>query len=128
MTIYSLDVLLFLFGKKLLTLFLASCSRTLSGGGEQGLPVLAVHGRLVDVASLFAERGLRVHGLQQWQRSDPAVVLSCPPAGGTFPDQGPYPRPLHRHQGEESTGNPLQYSCLEPPMDGGPWTEEPGRL
>jgi len=34
----------------------------------------------------------------------------------------------------EGNGNPLQYSCLENPMDRGawqftiPWTEEPGRL
>ena len=32
----------------------------------------------------------------------------------------------------EGHGNPLQYSCLEDPMDGGAcilaWTEEPGRL
>ena len=25
------------------------------------------------------------------------------------------------HQFEESNGTPLQYSCLENPMDGGPW-------
>ena len=38
---------------------------------------------------------------------------------------------LERSPGE-GNGNPLQYSCLENPMDGGawriPWMEEPGRL
>ena len=27
----------------------------------------------------------------------------------------------YKHRGEEGNGTPLQYSCLENPMDGGAW-------
>ena len=35
---------------------------------------------------------------------------------------------LEPGESKEGNGTPLQYSCLENPMDGIPWTEKPGRL
>ena len=48
---------------------------------------------------------------------------------GIFPTQGANVCLLHwqvdslllSHQGGEGNGTPLQYSCLENPMDGGAW-------
>ena len=32
-----------------------------------------------------------------------------------------YEKYIHGHLGGEGNGTPLQYSCLENPMDGGAW-------
>ena len=39
----------------------------------------------------------------------------------TGPDQVQRPFPRVNAEFGEGTGNPLQYSCLENPMDGGAW-------
>ena len=65
------------------------CStQAFSGSGEQGYPLAAVRGLLIEAASLVAEHG----------HSGLVVVahrLICPEACGIFPDQGPNQRPLH---------------------------------
>ena len=62
----------------------SSCGeQAFSSCGEQGLLFAAVRGLLTVVSFLVAERGLQVRG------------LSCSTAGGTFPDQGSNPCPLH---------------------------------
>ena len=49
-----------------------------------------------------------------------ALVIKNPPANtGDIRDESSIPR-LGRPPGEEN-GNPLQYSCLENPMDRGAW-------
>ena len=49
------------------------------------------------------------------------LVVKNPPAGtGVVRDAGSIPR-LGKSPGEGNTGNPLQYSCLENPMDRGSW-------
>ena len=49
-----------------------------------------------------------------------ALVIKNPPANtGDIKDESSIPR-LGRPPGEEN-GNPLQYSCLENPMDRGAW-------
>ena len=47
------------------------------------------------------------------------VVKKPPPNAGDLRDVGSIPG-LGRSPGEEN-GNPLQYSCLENPMDSGAW-------
>ena len=54
--------------------------------------------------------------------STPQVVLvvkNLPDSAGDIRDRGPIPG-LGRSPGE-GNGNPLQYSCLGNPMDGGAW-------
>ena len=58
-----------IFFNKCIYLFLAGlglhcCARAFSSCGEQGLLFVAVHGLLIAVASLVAEHGLEVRGLQ----------------------------------------------------------------
>ena len=55
-----------------------------------------------------------------WWVSHMVLVVKNPPANaGDARDAGLIPR-LGRSVGVGS-GNPLQYSCLESPMDRGPW-------
>ena len=52
--------------------------------------------------------------------SQAALVVRNPPAnGGDLRDAGLFPGPGRSPGGGH--GNPLQYSCLENPMDGGAW-------
>ena len=55
---------LFIYILFLAALGLRCCTRALSSCGEQGLLFIVVHGILIAVASLVAENGLQVHGLQ----------------------------------------------------------------
>ena len=58
---------------------------------SRGYAVVAVSGFLMAVASLVAEQGLQVHGLQELQHSGSGVVvhgLSCPEGCEIFLDQG----------------------------------------
>ena len=70
--------------------------RLFSSCGEQGLLSIVVHRLLIVVASLVAEHGLQVCGLQQLWHAGSVVVahgLSCSAACGIFPDQGSNPCP-----------------------------------
>ena len=60
--IYLFIYLIYLF---LAALGLRCCARAFSSCGERGLLFIAVHGFLIAVASLVAEHGLQVRGLQQ---------------------------------------------------------------
>ena len=60
----------------LVVLDLHCCAQAFSSCVDWGLPLVAVHGLLIEVASLVAEHGLYVHGLQQLQYSDSVVVGS----------------------------------------------------
>ena len=85
----------------LAALGLLCCARAFSSCGERGLFFVAVHGLLIEVASLIAEHRLQACGLQQWLvgsvvvarglQSAGSVVaahgLSCSKACGIFPDQ-----------------------------------------
>ena len=54
-----------------------------------------------------------------WASQVVLVVKSPPANSGDLRDEGLIPGP-ERCPGE-GNGNPLQYSCLENPMDGGAW-------
>ena len=56
--------LFILFVLFLAMLGLRCCARAFPSCGEQGLLFVAVHGLLIEVASLVAEHGLYVHRLQ----------------------------------------------------------------
>ena len=86
------------------------CVQAFSSCGKWGLLFIAVRGLLIAVASLIAEYGLQVRGLQQLWLTGSVVVarglqsagsvvvahrLSCSVACGIFPDQGSNPCPLH---------------------------------
>jgi len=56
-----------------------------------------------------------------------ALVVKNPPAnGGDIRDVGSIPGSGRSPEG--GNGNPLQYSCLENPMDGGAWQAVAERL
>ena len=57
-------------------------------------------------------------GLPQLLSSKESTCIAG--ASCLIPGLGRYPGGGH--------GNPLQYSCLENPMDRGAWQEEPGKL
>ena len=57
--------ILFIYFLFLAALGLCCCAWVFYSCGEQGLLFIALHGLLVVVASLVAEHGLQVHGLQQ---------------------------------------------------------------
>ena len=94
----------------LAVLGLHCCMRAFSSCGERGPLFVAVHGLLIEVASLVSGHGLQAHGLQQLWHTGSVVVarglqstgsvvvvhgLSCSAACGIFPDQGSNPCPLH---------------------------------
>ena len=100
---------MYLFYVWLCWVFVAVCG-LFSSCGERGLLFAAVRRLLIAVASLVAEHGLQVRGLQQlWhvgsvvvarrpQSAGSVVVvhgLSCSAACGIFPDQGLNLCPLH---------------------------------
>ena len=100
-------LLIYLF---LAALDLCGCARAFSSCGQRGLLFIAVCGPLIAVASVVAEHGLQVRGLQQLchvgsvvvarglQSADSVVVahgLSCSAACGIFPNWGSNPCPLH---------------------------------
>ena len=60
------------------------CVQAFSSGGEWGLLSVAVHGLLIAVAALIAERWLSAHGLQELR----LLVLVAPRSMWIFPDQG----------------------------------------
>ena len=65
---------------------------------SRGYSVVAGREFLMAVASLVAEQGLQVHGLQELQHSGSGVVvhgLSCPKGCEIFLNQGLNPCPLH---------------------------------
>ena len=65
--------------------------------------------------------------LPSWTSQVALVVKNLPANAGNKRDAGLIPG-LGRSLGE-GNGTPLQYSCLENPMDTRtPWTEEPGEL
>ena len=107
------SLILFIFYFFMAVLGLCCCARAFSSCREQGLPFLAVHRLLIVGASLFAEHGLSVHGLQQLQHASSVVVarrlqstgsvvvvhgLSCSTACGIFLDQSLNSCPLHCRQ------------------------------
>ena len=109
MTIYSLDVLLFLFGTSLLfrvqfLLLLPDLHTGFSRGRSGGL-----------VFPLFQNfpQFIVIHAVGFPGGSE--VKVSARNAGdlGSIPGSGSSPG--------EGNGNPLQYSCLENPMDRGAW-------
>ena len=76
---------------------LRCCVRTFSSCVGRGLLSVAVRGLLTAVASLVAEHGLQVPGLQCLWHSGSVVVgpgLSCSAAWGIFRDQDSNPCPL----------------------------------
>ena len=66
--------------------------------------------------------------MQVFQRGFPGgtVVKNLPVSAGDIGDVGSIPG-LGRSP-EETHGNPLQYSCLENPMEGGTWRATIHRL
>ena len=94
----------------LVILGLHCCTRAFSSCSEWGLLFIMVSRLLIAMASLVAEHGLQVRGLQQlWHTSSGVVThrlqsagsvvvahgLSCSSACGIFPDQGSNPCALH---------------------------------
>ena len=79
-----------LLGLFLALLGLCSCVRAFSRCGEQRLLFVVVRRRLIVVASLVAE-----HGLRNMASGVVAHGFSCPMACGIFLDQGLNPYPLH---------------------------------
>ena len=55
----------------------------------------------------------------RWSIPDGTVVKNLPASAGDTGDTGSIPQ-SERYSGG-GTSNPLQYSCLENPMDRGPW-------
>ena len=98
-----LEASIFFFKINYLFLFLAvlglrCCAWAFSSCGEQGLLFVAVRGLLIAVASLVAEHGLQVPGLQQlWHMGSVVVAhgLSCSVACGGLPGPGLKPMSLH---------------------------------
>ena len=100
---------------------LCCCAWAFSSCGKQGLLFVAVRGLLLAVASLVAEHGLQVRGLQQlWHKGSGVVArgfqstgsvvvahgLSCSAVCGIFPDQGLNPCPLPMAGGFLTTAPP----------------------
>ena len=74
------------------------CAQAFSNCGEWGLLFIVVHRLFIAVASLVAEHGLQVCGLQQLWYTGSVVVAhgpSCSAPCGIFLDKGSNPCPLH---------------------------------
>ena len=60
--------------------------------------------------------------MHSWEDTSMALVVKNPPANaGDIRDVGSIPGSGRSPGGEH--GNPLQYSCLENPMDSGTWQD-----
>ena len=60
--------------------------------------------------------------MHSWEDTSMALVVTNPPANaGDIRDVGSIPGSGRSPGGEH--GNPLQYSCLENPMDSGAWRD-----
>ena len=117
----------------------SACSSSLSSSQPLFLDAENIHGRVLSSLSgylvtqvLKKVRKLNPEKSRYWGTSEGvskiitvskiiALVVKNPPANaGDIRDPGSIPG-MERSPGEEH-GNPLQYSCLENPMDRGVWT------
>ena len=89
---------------------LCCCARAFSSCNEQGILFVAAQGVLIAVASLIAEHGLQVHGLQQLWHAGPVVVArGLQSAGSVAMVHGLSTPP---HVGSSQTSDQTRVPCI----------------